>query len=205
MKYMITSKEKPINHPSNYVHIDLESFVLYYDSFNDIDSQLVEADDIPEITENFTGVLKKEGQEQQSTIERSAKSNGQQADQAQQIDFQHLQEEEEGLCTMDFDGAVGNDGAGIGIWVRSPFSTLNKVPSNVQVCSYKLAFDCSNNEAEYESLIGGLKILRKLNAKRISVYGDSELVIKQVRSEYQAKHPQMWAYRNAVLDILKLF
>ncbi len=38
MKYMITSKEKPINHPINYVHTYLESFVLYYDSFNDINS-----------------------------------------------------------------------------------------------------------------------------------------------------------------------
>lgn len=47
---MITSKEKPINHPINYVHIDLDSFVLYSDSLNDIDSQLVEVDDIPEIT-----------------------------------------------------------------------------------------------------------------------------------------------------------
>ena len=106
---------------------------------------------------------------------------------------------------MDFDGAVGNDGAGIGIWVRSPFYTPNKVPSNVRVCSYKLAFECSNNEAEYEALIAGLKILRKQNAKGILVYGDSELVIKQVRGEYQAKHPRMWAHRNAVLDILKLF
>jgi len=106
---------------------------------------------------------------------------------------------------MDFDGAVGNDGAGIGIWVHSPFSTPNKVPSSVRVCSYKLAFECSNNEDEYESLIAGLKILRKLNAKRISISGDFELVIKQVRGEYQAKHPRMRAYCNAVLDILKLF
>ena len=41
MKYVITSKEKPINHPVNYVHTDLESFVLFADSLNDIDSQLV--------------------------------------------------------------------------------------------------------------------------------------------------------------------
>ena len=133
MKYMITSKEKPINHPINYVHTDLESFVLYSDSLNDIDSQLVEADDIPEITENFIEVLKKEEQEQQNTVGQSAEGNGQQADKAQQTDFQHLQEEEEGLWTLDFDGAVGNDGTGIGIWVHSPFSAPNKVPSNVQV------------------------------------------------------------------------
>ena len=49
MKYMITSKEKPINHPIHYVHTDLESFVLFSDSLNEIDSKIVEADDIPEI------------------------------------------------------------------------------------------------------------------------------------------------------------
>ena len=138
--------------------------------------------------------MKKEGEEKQQNAGQSVESNGQQAVKAQQIDLQHLQEEEEGLWTMDFYGAVGN-----------PFSARNKVPSSVRVCSYKLAFECSNNEAEYEALIAGLKILRKLNAKRISVYGDSELVIKQVIGEYQAKHPRMRAYRNAVLDILNLF
>jgi len=52
MKYMITSKEKPLNHPINVVHTDLESFVLYSDSgLNDIDSQLVEVEDVPEISE----------------------------------------------------------------------------------------------------------------------------------------------------------
>eukprot|EP00253_Pinus_taeda_P026870 PITA_26870 len=106
---------------------------------------------------------------------------------------------------MDFDGAVSSDGARIGVWIRSPFSAMDKVPNKVRVCSYKIAFDCSNNEAEYEALIAGLKILRNLKAKKIAVYGDSELVIKQVKGEFQAKHPRMRAYRNVVLDILKLF
>jgi len=118
---------------------------------------------------------------------------------------QPLDDDEDGLWTTDFDGAVGSDGAGIGVWIRSPFSVSNQVPNKVQVCSYKLAFDCSNNEAEYEALIAGLKILRKLKAKKIAIYGDSESVIKQVKGEFQAKHPRMRAYRNAVLDILKRF
>jgi len=58
---------------------------------------------------------------------------------------------------------------------------------------------------EFEALITSLKILKKLNAKRIFVYGDSKLVIKQVKGEYQTKHPQMRAYKNAVLDILRMF
>ena len=74
---------------------------------------------------------------------------------------------------MDFDGVVRKDGAGIRIWIWSPVFQPKKVPSNVRVCAYKLAFDCSNNETEYEALITGLKILKKLNAKRNFVYGDS--------------------------------
>lgn len=71
--------------------------------------------------------------------------------------------------------------------------------------SYKLAFDCSSNEAEYEALIVGLKILKTLGEKKNYVYGDSELVIKQVKGEYQAKHRRMRAYHNVVLDILIFF
>ena len=38
IKYMITSKEKHVNHPINAVHTNLESFVLYSDSrLNDVD------------------------------------------------------------------------------------------------------------------------------------------------------------------------
>lgn len=72
MKYMITSKEKPMNHPINYVYIDLEPFVLYSDSgFNGVNSQLAEVEDIPEITENFRAVLHQERQRLESTAELS--------------------------------------------------------------------------------------------------------------------------------------
>jgi len=106
---------------------------------------------------------------------------------------------------MDFDKAMGKDCVGIGIWICNLVFQPNKVPSNVRICSYKLAFDCSNNEAKYEALIAGLKILKKLKAKRISVYGYSEFIIKQVKGEYQAKHPRMRACHNEVLDILRMF
>jgi len=58
MKYMITSKEKPVNHPINVVHTDLESFVLYSDSIlNDVDIQIVEVYDVLKISKNFRAVL----------------------------------------------------------------------------------------------------------------------------------------------------
>ena len=177
---------------------------------------MVQVDEILEILENFREVLKQE--KDKVAIISELLACQQKKDKEQQKDaeispdkvekeakFQHLAEEEEGLWSMDFDGAVGKDGAGIGIWIQSPVFQPKKVPSNVRVCAYKLAFDCSNNEAEYEALIAGLKILKKLNAKRISVYGDSELIIKQVKGEYQEKLPRLRAYKNVVLEILRKF
>jgi len=99
--------------------------------------------------------------------------------------------EEDGLWTMKFDGALGKEVVGIGMWINGPLHHSCKIPHNLRMSSYKLAFDCSNNEAEYGALIVGLKILKKLGAKKILVYGDSELVIKQVKGEYQGKHPRM--------------
>ena len=117
MKYMITSKEKPINHPVNYVHTDLESFVLFADNFNEINSQLVQAEDIPEITENFREVLQNEREEKPAAMKQTTEAKGQQTEKTEATQFQQLEEDEDGLWTMDFDGAVGSDGVGIGVWV----------------------------------------------------------------------------------------
>lgn len=106
---------------------------------------------------------------------------------------------------MDFDEALGKEGAGIGVWIHNPINQSLNIPPNVWMFSYKITFNFSNNEAEYKALITGLKILKKLGAKKIYSYGDSELVIKQFKGEYQAKNPRMWDYLNSVLDILKIF
>lgn len=61
MKYMITNKEKYVNHLINVVHTDLECYFLYCGSgLNDVHIQLVEVDDVPEISENFRVVLNQE-------------------------------------------------------------------------------------------------------------------------------------------------
>ena len=72
---------------------------------------------------------------------------------------------------------------------------------NIKVISFKLYFECTNNVAEYEALIQGIKVIKKLEIKKVIIYGDSELVINQVKGVYQAKHPRMREYRNIVLDL----
>jgi hypothetical protein len=101
--------------------------------------------------------------------------------------------------SMDFDGAVNKEGVGAGVWLHNHRSRYSKSHS------YKLNFQCTNNIAEYEALMLGLKLLKKVGAKQIMVRGDSELIIKQIKGEYAEKHPRLRAYRNVVLNALQCF
>ena len=56
-------------------------------------------------------------------------------------------DEENGLWTMEFDGALGKEGAGIGVWIHSPLHNSCKIPHNVRMSYYNLAFDFAKNEA----------------------------------------------------------
>lgn len=50
---MISSKEKPINHPIHVVHTDLDSFIMFSDmNFVDDESQLVEILEVPKVMGN---------------------------------------------------------------------------------------------------------------------------------------------------------
>jgi ribonuclease HI len=101
--------------------------------------------------------------------------------------------------SIDFDGAVSKEGVGAGVWLHNHRSRYSENHS------YKLNFQCTNNIAEYEALMLGLKLLKRVVAKQIMVRGDSELIIKQIKGEYAAKHPRLRAYRNVVLDALICF
>ena len=100
---------------------------------------------------------------------------------------------------MSFDGSCSKTSSGAGIWVH------NTEKNHEESHSYKLNFQCTNNIAEYEAFLLGLQLLRKIGAKRITIHGDSELIIKQVNGEYIAKHPRLQAYRDDVVDLLKTF
>lgn len=64
MKFMISSKEKPINHPIHVVHIDLDSFILFTDiNLVDDESQLVEISEVPKVMSSIHEAIMVEGRE----------------------------------------------------------------------------------------------------------------------------------------------
>ena len=53
--------------------------------------------------------------------------------------------------------------------------------------SFRLGFRASNNEAEYEVLLVGLRAALSLGVADLEVYLDSRLVVSQVEGSFEAK------------------
>jgi ribonuclease HI len=92
---------------------------------------------------------------------------------------------------MFFDGSLIKTGAGAGLLFISP---LGKHLRYV-LC---LHFPASNNVAEYEALINGLRIAIELGVRRLDARGDSQLVIDQVMKNSHYRDPKMEAYCDEV-------
>jgi ribonuclease HI len=65
----------------------------------------------------------------------------------------------------------------------------------------RLTFLASNNTAEYEALVNGLRITVELGIKHLEIRGDSELVVDQVMKDKNCVDPKMAAYCQAVRDL----
>ena len=58
----------------------------------------------------------------------------------------------------------------------------------------QLKFSATNNKAEYEGILTGLRLEKVLGVKNLLVQNDSRLVIGQIKDEYKAKNERMQKY-----------
>ena len=79
--------------------------------------------------------------------------------------------------TLVFDGASKTHGNGIREVITSP--TGFHLSFTVRLC-----FECTNNMAEYEVCIFSIEAEIDLRIKILEVYGDSALVISQVKGDW---------------------
>ena len=63
----------------------------------------------------------------------------------------------------------------------------------------------TNNVAEYTALIKALEAAKQINAKKITVFSDSELVVKQVKGLYKVKNVNLKPLFRQTLDLLATF
>lgn len=84
--------------------------------------------------------------------------------------------------TVNVDGgARGNPGpAAVGVVVRDAAGeVIAEAAEAIGVAT--------NNVAEYRAMLRGIELARESGATELELYGDSELVVKQVRGEYRVK------------------
>ena len=82
------------------------------------------------------------------------------------------------------DGAANQRGAGLGLVLISPKEVIIEK-------SLRLGFSATNNESEYEALIVGMSMVRKMGGKAVKLFSDSRLVVSQVRGKLEARDPRM--------------
>ncbi|CAJ2647353.1 unnamed protein product [Trifolium pratense] len=100
--------------------------------------------------------------------------------------------------TIFVDGASSATGAGAGIILENENGLLIEV-------SLALSFPTSNNQAEYEAFLAGLRLAEDLQAKEIKIYTDSQLVASQVLGEYQTKNDNLSEYLVLVKEKITKF
>ncbi|KAL6334899.1 hypothetical protein AAG906_023704 [Vitis piasezkii] len=112
--------------------------------------------------------------------------------------IQHKEPSEEEWWTLRVDGASRSSGSGVGLLLQSP--TGEHLEQAI-----RLGFPASNNEAEYEAILSGLDLALALSVSKLRVYSDSQLVVRHVQKEYEAKDARMARYLTKVRDTLQRF
>ena len=71
--------------------------------------------------------------------------------------------------------------------------------------SYKLDFKTTNNIAEYQALLLGVKDTKEMGIMCLNIFGDAGLIIQQVNNTFQAKNVRLKAYRDEVWKLRDSF
>jgi ribonuclease HI len=99
---------------------------------------------------------------------------------------------------MYFDGSYTLKGAGAGVVLILPEGGILKY-------AIQLGFPATNNIAEYEGLVTGLRLAKDLGIQRLLIRRDSQLVAKQVQKEYDCNNDKMAEYLAKVRRLEKFF
>ncbi|XP_023924424.1 uncharacterized protein LOC112035820 [Quercus suber] len=105
----------------------------------------------------------------------------------QRIAIKAQEESREDIWTINTDGSSTEKGGGAGVVIVSPQEDVLKY-------GVQLKFPLTNNKAEYEALLTGLRLAQALGAENVMIKSDSQLVVGQARGDFEAKEARMQKY-----------
>jgi len=87
---------------------------------------------------------------------------------------------------------------GVGVVFISP---QNHVPPR----AFSFTTPCSNNVAEYNAMLISLQIANEMGVQYVEAYGDSKLIVNQVKGEYEVQHEDLVPYYHTVIRMANSF
>jgi ribonuclease HI len=99
---------------------------------------------------------------------------------------------------MHFDGSKQLHGLEDGVTLKSP-------KGDELSCMFQIHFPTTNNIAEYEALLHGLRVAKEIGVKHIMCCRDSDLVAQRVAGTYKDWNKIMASYRDEVDKMYKSF
>nr|XP_023876807.1 uncharacterized protein LOC111989258 [Quercus suber] len=99
---------------------------------------------------------------------------------------------------MKTDGSSAQARGGVGV-------VITTLDGEVLRYGVQLKFPATNNEAEYEGILTGLRLGKELGARNLLVQNDSKLVIGQIKGEYEAREERMQKYLKLTKHLTKEF
>ena len=114
------------------------------------------------------------------------------------VEEEPSEEKPERKWEVEIDGSFVKGAWGVGVVFKTPEGHLLKH-------SVRLQYPTTNNKAEYETLLTGLRIAKELGATTLRVQSNSQLIVGQVNGEYEAKEDRMAKYLNLVRNTIRWF
>ncbi|KAH7859516.1 hypothetical protein Vadar_002080 [Vaccinium darrowii] len=115
-----------------------------------------------------------------------------------QFPDEHVMAMTEDIWKLYFDGAANQRGFGIVILLVSPEGP--HIP-----LSFKLNFEVTNNQAEYEACIVGMEAALEIGVKKLEVVGDSNLVVSQANGDWKVREEKLKPYHKDLDDLIHQF
>jgi len=111
---------------------------------------------------------------------------------------EEVEDENKDKWIVWFDGASNALGHRIRVVLVSPDKQY--IPFTARLC-----FNCTNNIAEYEACALGIRAAIDYRVKLLKVYGDSTLVIQQLKGEWETRDHKLVPYQDYIRKLMELF
>ncbi|GKB45991.1 reverse transcriptase domain-containing protein [Tanacetum coccineum] len=117
---------------------------------------------------------------------------------AKNEEVKRKESEPENAWKLFTDGASSSDGSRAGLMVESP-------EGKEYTYALRFEFETTNNKAEYEALLAGLRIAKEMEIRELTIFVDSQLVANQVKGLFEARQPTIKQYIEKTMDLLSSF